>query len=63
MSVLDAPLLRAAVLPSASNGLGGASWVMIDKLTTVRRSHFERRIGRLTARDEYASCRDTVLGH
>ena len=43
----DAPLIRIPVTPSADNGLRAASWVMADKVTTVRRARLGRRIGRL----------------
>lgn len=31
------------------SGLDAASWVMIDKITTVRRIHVRQRIGRLSS--------------
>ncbi|WP_166984147.1 type II toxin-antitoxin system PemK/MazF family toxin [Paramicrobacterium fandaimingii] len=48
MSV-DAPLLRLRIESSSRSGLDTASWVMIDKITTVRRTNVARRIGRLSA--------------
>jgi mRNA interferase MazF len=45
---VDAPLLRPHIGPSASNGLSVDSWIEIDKLTTVRRSHVGRRLGRIS---------------
>lgn len=50
-TALDAPLLRAPITPSETNGLSQPSWVMVDKLTTVRRSALGARIGRLSARE------------
>jgi mRNA interferase MazF len=47
--IVDAPLLRVRVSESELNGLARASEIMIDKITTVRRSNVETRIGRLTA--------------
>ncbi|WP_166998684.1 type II toxin-antitoxin system PemK/MazF family toxin [Paramicrobacterium fandaimingii] len=48
MSV-DAPLLRLRIESSSRSGLDTARWVMIDKITTVRRTNVARRIGRLSA--------------
>ena len=50
-ALLDAPLLRIRI-PGGDDRLSGLdhdSDVMIDKLTTVRRSNVHTRIGRLTA--------------
>jgi mRNA interferase MazF len=46
---VPAPLLRLPVPMDSVNGLDASSWVMIDKITTVRRSNVTHRIGRLTA--------------
>lgn len=46
---VDAPLLRLPVQPSATTGVLEVSYVMIDKLTTVRRTNVEERVGRLPA--------------
>ncbi|UUL76139.1 type II toxin-antitoxin system PemK/MazF family toxin [Pseudarthrobacter sp. Fe7] len=43
----DAPLLRLTVEPGQLNGLERASQIMVDKLTTVRRSNVGQRIGRI----------------
>lgn len=48
-SFVDAPLLRIRVEASGISGLDRPSFVMIDKLTTVRRSSVQQRIGRLSA--------------
>jgi mRNA interferase MazF len=48
-TLVDAPLLRIPVEPSETSGLRQGSQVMIDKLTTVRRSHVQEKVGRLTA--------------
>ncbi|MEF2977988.1 type II toxin-antitoxin system PemK/MazF family toxin [Subtercola sp. YIM 133946] len=45
---VDAPLLRIRVEPTDLNGLDSTSWLMVDKLTTVRRSNVSERIGRLS---------------
>jgi mRNA interferase MazF len=46
----DAPLVRIAIEPSASNGLRAPSRIMVDKIMTVARPKLGARIGRL--RDE-----------
>lgn len=46
-TVVDAPLLRLRVSADDSNGLKGDSFLMIDKLTTVRRANVGERIGSL----------------
>jgi mRNA interferase MazF len=46
---VDAPLLRIAVQPSGTTGVRQTSYIMIDKLTTVRRTSVEARVGRLLA--------------
>ncbi len=43
----DAPLLRLLVQPDEVNGLRDRSSLMIDKITTVRRSKLGERLGRL----------------
>ena len=48
-TAVDAPLLRLPVQPSATTGVLEVSYVMIDKLTTVRRTNVEERVGRLPA--------------
>ena len=46
---VPAPLLRVPVPMDGVSGLDAPSWVMIDKITTVRRSNVTHRIGRLSA--------------
>ena len=50
-TLLDAPLMRIRIHGGNGrlSGLDHDSDVMIDKLTTVRRSNVHTRIGRLTA--------------
>ena len=50
-TLLDAPLMRIRVSGGDGrlSGLDHDSDVMIDKLTTVRRSNVQGRVGRLTA--------------
>lgn len=48
---MDAQVLRLAIQPSDTLKLAGESWVMVDKITTVRRSRVGPPIGRLAAAD------------
>jgi mRNA interferase MazF len=48
---VDAPLMRLPIEPSERNGLRGASYVMIDKITTVSRKKLDNRIGHLSDED------------
>ena len=50
-TAVDAPLIRLPIEPSPSNGLQQPSWLMIDKIVTVRRSQVDQRIGELAAQD------------
>lgn len=45
----DAPLLRVPVMADEGNGLDQDSYLMVDKVTTVRRSNADPVIGRLDA--------------
>ena len=46
---VDAPLLRVPVTADEENGLDQDSFLMVDKLTTVRRSNAHAIVGRLAA--------------
>jgi mRNA interferase MazF len=46
-TVTDAPLLRIHITASALSGLERDCDLMVDKLTTVRRSSVQTRVGRL----------------
>ena len=46
---VDAPLLRVPVIAGKVNGLDQDSFLMVDKITTVRRSNARTVIGRLEA--------------
>lgn len=48
---VEAPLLRIPIEPDSLNGLQGASSLMVDKITTVRRDKLGRKIGRLADED------------
>jgi mRNA interferase MazF len=47
--LIDAPLLRLRVPAGGLAGLAQDSDVMVDELTTVRRSNVQVRIGRLSS--------------
>ena len=48
---VSAPLLRMRVRADRANGLDADSFVMVDKITTVRRSNVVSPIGRLSSRE------------
>ena len=47
----EAPLFRLSITPSPTNGLHEASQLMVDKLTTVRRSRLGDQLGVLDDSD------------
>ena len=47
----DAPLFRLAIEATPTTGLGTTSRLMVDKITTVRRSKLGERIGELDDAD------------
>ena len=47
----EAPLFRVPLIPAPGNGLHAECRVMVDKITTLRRSRLTRRIGALAAMD------------
>ena len=49
--LIDAPLIRLTVEPSARNGLRGSSQLMVDKNTTVSKGKIRSRVGRLSNED------------
>lgn len=49
-SGVDAPLLRVTVTADEGNGLDQDSFLMVDKITTVRRSNVGTVLGRLETR-------------
>ena len=48
---IDAPIFRIPVAPREDNGLRFASWLMVDKLSTVSKDQIGTRIGRLENAD------------
>ena len=47
--LVDAPLFRLNLQPTAENGLGVSSQIMVDKITTVRKEKLRQTIGRLSS--------------
>jgi mRNA interferase MazF len=47
----EAPLFRVRVEPNGRNGLESASRIMVDKITTVRKSRLGALVGRLDDED------------
>ena len=60
-TLVDAPLIRLAVEPSAENGLRKPSQVMVDKAMTVRRDRVGAPFGRLEADTMVAVNRSLAL--
>jgi mRNA interferase MazF len=55
----EADPARVMIEPSRENGLRAASWLMVDKLTTLPREKVGRLIGRLSA-DDVARVDETI---
>ena len=45
---VDAPLFRISVPSAKRNGLAAPSQIMVDKLTAIKASRIEKKIGRLS---------------
>ena len=60
-SLVEAPLIRLTVEPSASNGLRERSQVMVDKAMTVKRDRLGAPFGRLDDDAMLAVSRALVL--
>jgi len=56
----DAPLFRILVEPSEVNGLDAPSRIMVDKITTVRRTRLGSRIG-LLVHDDMVRLNQAIL--
>jgi mRNA interferase MazF len=56
----EVPLIRVRLNPSDTNGLSAVSHVLVDKITTVRRTRLGERIGHLDAA-EMTELRQAVL--
>lgn len=48
-TIVDAPLMRIRVPATATTGIRSESFVMVDKITTVRRAQMGQRIGRVSS--------------
>ncbi|HEY5266505.1 MAG TPA: type II toxin-antitoxin system PemK/MazF family toxin [Acidimicrobiales bacterium] len=48
----EAPLFRLPIDPTATNGLSEPCSLMVDKITTVRRSNLGRIVGQLSREDQ-----------
>jgi mRNA interferase MazF len=48
----EAPLFRLAIDPTATNHLSEPCSLMVDKITTVRRSNLGRVVGQLSREDQ-----------
>ena len=46
-TLVDAPLIRIAVLPTKENGLRKESQLMVDKVQAVSRARVGKRMGRM----------------
>ena len=46
---VDAPLLRLAIAADSTSGIDTDSFVMIDKITTIRRSNTREPVGQITS--------------
>jgi mRNA interferase MazF len=47
----DAPLFRLTMMPQDDNGLRSVCRLMVDKITTVPKSHLGQRVGHLSDDD------------
>lgn len=57
----DAPLFRPVIEPDGINQLRETSRLMVDKVTTVRRSRLGERIGRLSDDEMIRLARATLI--
>lgn len=46
--LLDAPLFRLSLVPSAANGLKHPSQIMIDKISSLKTNKIREKVGRLS---------------
>lgn len=59
--LLDAPLFRVAIEPSAENGLHQRSQIMIDKIHTIPRAKVGAILGKLTEDQQLVVNRSLML--
>ena len=48
---VEAPIFRLAIEAGAPTGLAQRSWLMVDKVVTVRRQNLGKRLGKLSDED------------
>lgn len=60
-SSVSAPLARLLVEASEMNGLGEASYLMVDKVTTMPRQNLRTRLGRLAHEDMVRLSRAVIV--
>lgn len=60
-TLVNAPLIRLDVLPTAENGLRRPSQMMVDKIMSVRRERIGDPIGRLEEEEMMALTRSMAL--
>jgi mRNA interferase MazF len=58
---VDAPLVRVAVPADETTGLTTASWLMVDKITTMPRENLRDQLGCLSAAIQLAVDRSIVV--
>lgn len=58
---VDAPLVRLPVPANDTTGLATASWLMVDKITTMSRQNLHQRLGCLSDTDLLALGRSVVI--
>jgi|SRR5665213_13735 len=57
----EAPLFRLPIGPTTTNGLSEPCSLMVDKITTVRRSNLGRIVGQLSREDQVRLDRSVVV--
>ena len=60
-TLVDAPLIRITVQPSAENGLRKPSQIMVDKAMSVRRDRIGSPIGRISDEDMLSVTRSLAV--
>jgi mRNA interferase MazF len=58
---VDAPLVRLPVRANEATGLDRASWLMVDKITTMPRENLQNRLGSISDADLLALGRSLVV--
>ena len=58
---VDAPFFRVSIEPAARNGLEETSFIMADKVTTIRRPRLRELLGRLSEEEALRLNRAVIL--